>query len=354
MGARQTGKTTLLKEIIKDTSDVLWLNADEPDVSVLLEHATSSRLRQLIGSKRIVIIDEAQRIRDIGLKLKLITDELPEVQLIATGSSSFELANQVNEPLTGRKWQYNLYALSYGEMVAHHGFMEEDRLLPTRLVYGYYPDVVNSPGQEKEVLRQLSDSYLYKDLLTWDKIKKPDRLIKLLQALAHQVGSEISYNNLGNLLGMDNQTVEKYIDLLEKTYVIFRLSAFSRNLRKELKKSRKVYFYDNGIRNALIANFTIPELRSDIGALWENFVISERLKYIQYQQIWSNTYFWRTHDQQEIDYIEERDGQLHAYEIKWNPVRKVVPSKSFTNRYPSHTFDVIRPGNIAGFLTKGE
>jgi hypothetical protein len=351
MGARQTGKTTLLKNSVGREDHVLWMNADEPDIISLFEEVTSTRLKSIFTGKKIVVIDEAQRIPDIGLKMKLITDTMPEIQLIATGSSSFELANGVNEPLTGRKWEYQLFPLSFGEMAAHHGLLEETRLMPHRLVYGYYPDVVTHPGDEKEVLKQLSDSYLYKDILMWERIKKPEKLVKLLQALALQLGSEISYNNLANLLSMDNETVEKYIQILEQTYVIFRLPAYSRNHRKELKRGRKIYFIDNGIRNAILADFKLPELRNDIGALWENFVISERMKYLHYNRIWGNSYFWRTQDQQEIDYIEERAGKLYAFEIKWNPRKKPFLSKSFSNTYPDHIFSFINPENFTEFIT---
>lgn len=351
LGARQTGKTTLLKKIISQKNDVLWLNADEADTIALFENSSSARLKAIFAGKKIVVIDEAQRITDVGLRLKLITDQIPGVQLIATGSSAFELANKVNEPLTGRKWEYKLFPLSFSEMVNYHGFLEENRLMPHRLIYGYYPEVVSNPGQEKEVLKQLSDSYLYKDILMWERIKKPEKLLKLLQALAFQLGSEISYNNLASLLEMDNQTVEKYIQLLEQTFIIFRLPAFSRNHRKELKRGRKIYFFDNGIRNALLANFNLPELRTDIGDLWENFIISERIKYLHYNIIWANSYFWRTQDQQEIDYIEERDGILYAYEIKWNAKKKPFLSKSFANTYPEHEYNIINPQNYEQFLT---
>lgn len=357
IGARQTGKTTLLKQLTQNLEQVLWLNADEPDTVALFDNSSSTRLKAIFARKKTVVIDEAQRISDIGLKLKPITDQIPEIQLIATGSSSFELANKVNEPLTGRKWEYNLFPLSFSEMVQHHGFIEENRLLKHRLIYGYYPEVVTNAGSEKEILKQLTDSYLYKDILMWERIKKSEKLIKLLQALALQLGSEISFNNLGNLLELDNQTVEKYIQLLEQTFVIFRLQAFSRNHHKELKKGRKIYFYDNGIRNALIANFSLPELRQDIGALWENFIISERVKYLHYNNLWVNSYFWRTQDQQEIDYIEEKDGVLSAFEIKWNVKKEARLSKSFSKAYPNHQFNVINPDNYEQFLIserKGE
>lgn len=351
LGARQTGKTTLLKKIVSQKNSVLWLNADEPDTIALFENSSSSRLKTIFSGKKIVVIDEAQRISDIGLKLKLITDEIPEIQLIATGSSAFELANKVNEPLTGRKWEYKLFPLCFSEMVDSHGLLEENRLMPHRLIYGYYPEVVCNPGRENEILKQLSDSYLYKDILMWERIKKPEKLLKLLQALAFQLGSEISYNNLASFLEMDNQTVEKYIQLLEQTFIIFRLPAFSRNHRKELKRGRKIYFYDNGIRNALLANFNLLELRTDIGALWENFIISERIKYLHYNNIWANSYFWRTQDQQEIDYIEERGGILYAYEIKWNVKKKPLLSKSFAKTYPEHEYSIINPQNHEQFIT---
>ncbi|NIJ55732.1 ATP-binding protein [Dyadobacter arcticus] len=350
LGARQVGKTTLLSKLFPNQQDTLWLNGDEPDVRALFETATSSRFRQLFIGKRNVVIDEAQRIPDIGLKLKLITDNLKDIQLIATGSSSFELANKVNEPLTGRKWEYKMFPLSFGEMVAHHGLLEEKRLLTQRLVYGYYPDIINHPGEEKETLKQLTDSYLYKDVLMWENIQKPEKLLRLLQALAFQVGSQVSFSELGQISGLDNKTVEKYINLLEQVFVIFRLGSFSRNLRNELKNSRKFYFYDNGVRNALIANFSQPELRTDIGALWENFIVSERMKFISYNGIWANHYYWRTKQQTEIDYLEETDGKLYAYEFKWSPKARATFSKAFSNAYPQSEFKVINSENFDEFL----
>jgi uncharacterized protein len=353
-GARQTGKTTLLSSMFRDRSDTLWLDADEADVKALFGNPTSSRLKMLFSGKKNIVIDEAQRIKNIGIKLKLITDHIKEIQLIATGSSSFELANEINEPLTGRKWEYQLFPLSFGEMADHTGVLEEIRLLPHRLVFGCYPEVVTKPGFEKEILKQLTDSYLYKDILMWERIKKPDKLVRLLQSLAFQVGNEVSYNDLGNNLELDNQTVEKYIQLLEQTFVIFRLGAFNRNLRKELKRSRKIYFYDNGIRNSLIANFNQPEIRNDTGALWENFIIAERIKFIRNNNLWANTYFWRTQDQQEIDYIEERDGKLYAFEFRWNPKSKARLSKTFSSAYPETQFEVITPDNFETFLGYSE
>lgn len=350
MGARQVGKTTLLKTLFPNQKELLWLNGDELDVQALFSKISATRLKALIGNKRIVVIDEAQRIEDIGLRLKLITDSIPEVQLIATGSSSFELANKVNEPLTGRKWEYKMFPISFLEMVQHHGILEEKRLLPHRLIYGYYPDVVNNQGAEKEVLKQLSDSYLYKDVLALEQIQKPNKLLKLLQALAFQVGAQVSYNELGQLCGLDSKTVDKYIDLLEKTFVIFKLGSFSRNLRNELKNSKKIYFYDNGIRNALIANFNQVENRSDIGALWENFLISERIKHLHYSGKWVNYWYWRTKDQKEIDFIEESDGKINAYEFKWNPKATEKRPKLFLKNYKNASFKLVHRDNFEDFL----
>ncbi len=350
LGPRQVGKTTLLKALFKNATETIWLNADEIDVQSLFANISAKRLQAIIGNKKIIIIDEAQRIPEIGLRMKLITDQMPEVQLIATGSSAFELSNKLNEPLTGRKWEFKMYPISFQEMVNHHGLLDEMRLLPHRLIYGYYPDVVNHPGNEKEILKQLSDSYLYKDILLIDQIKKPEALVKLLQALAFQVGSQVSYHELAQVCGLDGKTIEKYMMLLEQSYIIFRLTSFSRNLRNELKKSRKIYFYDNGIRNALIANFNQIENRADIGALWENYLVSERVKYLAYQQKWVNHWYWRTTEQQEIDYLEEENGKLTAYEFKWSPTAKVSIPNAFKQSYPLAEINIIHRENFYEFL----
>lgn len=351
-GPRQTGKTTLLHQVLDEMQGVMWLNGDEADVQQLFENASSTRFKSVFGENKTIVIDEAQRITSIGLKLKLITDQIKEVQLIATGSSALELANRTQEPLTGRKWEYFLYPVSFGEMVMHQGLLEEKRMISQRLVYGSYPEIINNPGREKEILKLLTDSFLYKDVLMLDGLKKPSKLIALLQALAFQTGSEVSYSELGRITGLDNQTVEKYIDLLEKTFVIFRLGALNRNLRKELKRGRKIYFYDNGVRNALIAQFGSIELRADRGALWENYLMAERRKYLAYNQMWVNSYFWRTQDQQEIDYVEEHDGQFLAWEFKWNPASNARLSKTFENAYPGAAYQVISPNNVEDFLLK--
>lgn len=349
-GPRQTGKTTLLHQIFDNKPGILWLNGDEADVQQLFEKGSSDRLRTIFGENQTVIIDEAQRIANIGTALKLITDEISDKQVIATGSSSFELANRTQEPLTGRKWEYFLFPVSFGEMVVHHGLLQEKRMIPHRLVFGCYPEVISNPGKEKELLKLLTDSFLYKDILMIEGLKKPAKIVALLQALAFQTGNEVSYNELGRTIGLDNQTVEKYIDLLERAFVIFRLGALNRNLRKELKRGRKIYFYDNGVRNALIAQFGPIELRPDRGVLWENYLMSERRKYLAYNGLWVNSYFWRTQDQQEIDYVEEEDGRFKAWEFKWNPQAKARLSKTFSNAYADPEFRIITPENVEDFL----
>jgi predicted AAA+ superfamily ATPase len=350
MGSRQTGKTSLLAEIFPSEQDALWLSGDDVDVQGMMENMTAQRMRMLLGDRKAIVIDEAQRIKDIGLRMKVITDQMKDVQLVATGSSAFELANRLNEPLTGRKWEYQLYPLSFAEMVAHHGLLTEKRLLTHRLVYGYYPEVVTSTGNERNVLKMLSDSYMYKDVLAMGNIKKSDKLLTLLQAIAFQVGDQVSYSELASTVGIDVKTVESYIDVLEKCYIIFRLPSLSRNLRNELKNNRKIYFYDNGIRNALISNFSQMELRTDSGALWENFAISERIKFTAYNQLWCNRYFWRTHEQKEIDYVEDSDGILSAFEFKYNPKKKVIVPKHFAEAYPDAKFKVITPDNFEEFV----
>ena len=350
MGARRTGKTTLFRQLLESEDNVLWMSGDEPDVRGLFENITSTRLKAIIGNARIVVIDEAQRITDIGIKLKLITDHMPEVQLLASGSSSFDLANKINEPLTGRKWEYKLFPLSFAELVGETNLLEEKRMIPHRMVYGSYPDVVTHQGNEIAILRELTQSYLYKDILEFDKIHKPDKLAKLLQALAYQIGSEVSFNELAQLCDLDAKTITNYVAILEQAYIIFRLGSFSRNLRNELKSSRKIYFYDNGIRNAIIGNFSQVENRDDVGALFENYVISECVKRKEYTSDYANSWFWRNTNQQEIDYIEEKDGQLNAFELKWNPKRKCSAPLSFRNAYPNASFTVIHHDNIEELL----
>lgn len=352
IGARQIGKTTLLKQVLLNCKEKsLWLNADESDVKRKLENATTStQLLQLFGNAKLIVIDEAQQVEDIGLKLKLIIDTNPELQIIATGSSAFELLQKSNEPLTGRKKEYHLYPISFSEMVNHTSLLTEQRLLENRLIYGSYPEVINNPGNEKEVLKEIANSYLYKDVLRYDGIKKASVIDKLLVALALQVGSEVSYNELAKTIGnINSATVEKYIDLLEKAFVVYKLPALSRNLRNEIKKGKKIYFYDNGIRNTIINNFNPLALRNDKGALWENFLMSERMKKNSYTKHYCNTYFWRTFDQAEVDYIEEYDGALHVFEFKWKSNNKKVPA-SLLNSYTVNSTTMVDTDNYEGFI----
>ena len=358
IGPRQVGKTTLLKNILTSISSekkVQFWNCDESDVRQFLSEANSAKLKSFVGNSDFIVIDEAQRVKDIGLTIKLLHDSFPNVQLAVTGSSSLDLSNSINEPLTGRKFEYNLFPFSTNELVNHTSMLEEMRLLKNRLVYGFYPDVVNNPGEEKEILTNIVNSYLYKDVFEFQDIRKSSVIEKLVQALALQVGSEVSFNELGNLLGIDTVTVQRYVDLLEKAYVIFHIRSFSRNVRNELKKSIKIYFYDNGVRNSVISNFSPVELRSDIGALWENFLISEKIKNNAYHNKHAKYYFWRTTQKQEIDFIEEVDQNLFAYEFKYNP--KKVNSKcpvTFSNNYPNVPFEVITSENYMDFVVHEE
>jgi predicted AAA+ superfamily ATPase len=349
LGPRQTGKTTLFRSLSSEMNDFLFLDCDDAIVREHLSAPKTETLKQIIGKHKSIFIDEAQRIKNIGLTLKIITDQISEVQLFVSGSSAFELSNELNEPMTGRKWEYLLLPISWSEYEDHTGFLKSEQLLETRLIYGMYPDVINNPGDEKEVLNQLSGSYLYKDLLAFKGIRKPEILEKILLALALQICNEVSYNELSSLIGIDKNTISSYIDLLEKAFVIFRLHPFARNIRNEISTNRKIYFYDNGIRNALIANYNPLSLRQDIGALWENFMISERVKYLNNNRKLSNIYFWRTTQKQEIDYIEESDGNITAYEFKWNPKAKPKFSKTFTNNYTAET-KVINRKNFREFL----
>jgi uncharacterized protein len=350
-GARQTGKSTLSEFLIqKQEESSLSLNGDDSDVRALFQEANATKLRSIIGNHKIVLIDEAQRIQEIGLAIKIIVDQMKGVQVIATGSSSFDLASKINESLTGRKYEFLLFPFSFGEMVAHHGLLEEKRLLDHRMLYGYYPEVVTHPGEEVERLKLLASSYLYKDLLMLDKINKPAMLEKLVQALAWQVGSEVSLDEISRLLGIDRKTVEKYIDLLEKAFVIFQVPAFSQNVRTEIRKGKKIYFCDCGIRNAVINHFQPIVMRTDKGALWENFVVAERLKFLRNQGKDTKLHFWRTTQQQEIDLIETDAGNLSAIEIKYNPATKPKFSSTFTGAYPHAQLINVNSTNIESFL----
>lgn len=350
-GPRQVGKTTLLRQLVDQRNEkTLWLNCDNPDDRSDLTDATVTSLTNLIGSNTLVIVDEAQRVKNIGLTLKLIVDNIPNAQVIASGSSALELANEINEPLTGRKREFHLYPFSTQEMAEDSSEREEKRLLETRMIYGFYPEVVKNPNDARDILEEITSSYLYKDILTLDQVRKPVILQKLLLALALQVGSEITFNELGNTIGIDKETAEKYLDLLEKSFVVFRLNSFNRNMRREIKKGKKVYFWDNGIRNAIVNNFNSLSLRNDVGSLWENFIISERMKFLHYNKIRSNVFFWRTTTGKEIDWIEERDGKIYAFEAKWNPKRSSFLPQGFEEAYPESTFQIVNSENYMSVL----
>jgi len=349
-GARQTGKSTMLKQLLKDRKDVLWLYGDQPHTQSLFHEISAQKIKTMIGGKKIVVIDEAQMIMDIGTKLKIFTDYVDGVKIIATGSSSFDLANRVNEPLTGRKWEYHLLPFSFREMAQAGSIHEEMSCLETRLIYGYYPEVVLNPGEEKERLLELVNSYLYKDVLVWENLHKAEKVTKLLQALAFQIGSQVSYSEIAGLTGLDGKTVEKYIDLLEKAFVIYRLTSFSNNLRNELKNSKKIFFYDNGVRNALISAFNPLELREDTGQLFENFIMAEFLKKDLYAKNFARRWFWRTRQKQEIDLIHEKEGVFTAYEIKWNEKRKTSCPFPFRSAYPDVNFCVVNRENFIEYL----
>lgn len=346
-GPRQVGKTTLIKEVLKGR-DFLFLDGDDPFVRTRLTNPNTKEIESIIGSATIVFIDEAQRIENIGISAKIINDQFKQVQLIMSGSSAFELRNQTNEPLTGRKWEYFLYPVSYEEYEKSAGHVNAVSDLESRLVYGFYPDVINNRGEEREILNEITQSYLFKDILAYGNIKKTDALENILRALAFQVGNEVSYNELAQLTGVDKNTVATYIRLLELSYIVYPLTSFSRNLRNEIKTNRKIYFYDNGVRNALIQNFNPVKLRNDIGALWENFLISERLKYNSYHRIFSNCYFWRTKQQQEVDYVEERDGTISGFEFKWNSKAKMTIPRNFTSAYGANV-TIISKENFREF-----
>jgi uncharacterized protein len=351
-GARRVGKTTLVREIQKKFQDnSLYLNCDEPDIREALTGKTSTELKSFIGPKQLVIIDEAQRVRNIGITLKLIVDNYPEIQIISTGSSSFELSNQTVEPLTGRKYEYFLYPFSISELKSIYSDLEINRLLEKRMIFGMYPEIITGEFDNERNLKEITKSYLYKDVLQYQNIRNPEVLEKLLQALALQLGNEVSYNELSNTLGIDKKTVQSYITILEKAFVIFRLGPFSKNLRNEIKKLRKIYFIDTGIRNALINNLNPFSLRNDIGVLWENFLIVERIKNNSNNFLGKNIYFWRTHQKEEVDLIEKSANNISAYEFKWkNKKSREKAPKAFSDKYKNINFKIIDRTNYQEFL----
>jgi predicted AAA+ superfamily ATPase len=355
IGPRQVGKTTLLQTIYNVfAQEKFWYNADDADVRELFRNPSKTKLKPIFANKKLIVIDEAQRLENAGLTLKIMIDNYKDVQIIATGSSAFELNDKLKESLTGRKFEYYLFPISTEELIQDTSYFEENRILEQRLLYGFYPEVINNPGQENLILRSIADSVLYKDLFALEAVKKPYLLENILKALALQVGSEVSYNELAQIVGADKETIERYIYLLEQSFVVFRLQALSRNVRNELKRSRKIYFYDNGIRNILINNFSPLALRNDKGALWENYLVSERKKRNHYHHYYCNTYFWRTTQQQEVDYIEERNGILHAFEFKYSDNKRTRLPLTFSKAYPDHTYSVCTTTNYQEFVQKSD
>lgn len=348
IGPRQVGKTTLIKSQLLD-GEYLFLDADDPTVRNLLDKPNTEKLKSIIGKNKVVFIDEAQRVAGIGITLKIIVDQFKEVQLLVSGSSSFDLSNELNEPLTGRKWEYELLPISWEEYENQHGYLIAEQQLENRLLYGFYPDVLNNPGEEKEILKQLVNSYLYRDILAYSKIRKPEVLEKLVQSLALQIGSEVNYNELSQIVGVDKNTVASYIDILQKGFVIFKLGSYSRNLRNEIKKNRKIYFYDNGVRNMILGNFNNLGLRQDAGALWENFLIAERVKQNLYKSSLAKIYFWRTKQQQEVDFVEDLEGAVTGFEFKWAAKKRARLPKTFVEAYSSKE-KIIDKANFREFV----
>jgi hypothetical protein len=349
-GPRQVGKTFLCKHFLNKHKNSLYLNCDEPDVEKALTNKTSTTLKQYIGNKTLIIIDEAQRVKNIGITLKLLIDTYPKIQILATGSSSFDLANKISEPLTGRVFEFKLFPFSIDEISQKMSNIEIDRNFNNFLKFGSYPElIINSFKNAKETCNLIAQKYLYKDVLKFENLKSPELLEKILQALALQIGNEVSYTELASLLSINKITIEKYVNLLEKSFVIFKLKPFSRNLRKELGKMRKIYFYDLGIRNSLIQNFNDLELRTDTGALFENFCIVERMKKNFNNGRFLNSYFWRTYDQKEIDLIEEEGGILKGFEFKLHK-NKFKKPQEFLNTYKKSSINLINKENFLNFI----
>ena len=354
-GARRVGKTTLCEMILNKPQyqkQAGYINCELLQNKTVLETTNSELLKEFIGNKKLLVLDEAHKIKDIGLILKILVDTFPDIQIIATGSSSFELTNELSEPLTGRTRTYLLLPLSYGEIKDNQDFATVNAKLDNILRFGTYPSVYDQGEEEaKEELNDIASKYLYKDILELEGLKRTDLLLNLLRALAFQVGSEVSYTELATLLKEHPITVQKYVELLEKCFVIFRLRPNSRNLRKEIANKNKIYFYDLGIRNTIIQSYNPLGLRNDIGALWENFCVVERLKYNQNRRLFVNSYFWRSYSQKEIDYLEEKDNKLTTFEFKWQDSKKQTIPEEFRKAYPDSSFQIITRHNYWQFLT---
>jgi predicted AAA+ superfamily ATPase len=348
-GARQVGKTTLFTTMFGEKQGLLWLNADETHVRERLQILSVENFKGIIGKNTWVVIDEIQRIPNAGLMIKLLIDNFKDVQFLATGSSALDIAETIFEPLTGRHLLFHLHSLMLAEMYNNLSAFEIEQKIPFHLVYGCYPDVYNNPSDAATLLKNLANQYLYKDVLVWKDIRKPQLLDKLLQLLAHQIGSEVSLAELANQLKVKSETVESYIDLLEKSFVVYRMPAFSNNPRKEISKMHKIFFWDNGIRNAIIDNFDDTSIRTDVGKLWENFIITERMKWLAWNNPSAKSYFWRNYNQSEVDYLEVNKKQIMAYEMKWNTAKKHKVTAAFTNTYPEAQTEIITPINFASF-----
>jgi len=351
-GARRVGKTVLVKEILSKMDEpCLSLNGEDINVHDKLARRTVENYRQILGSYKLLYIDEAQKIPEIGLKLKLMVDEIKGLRIIISGSSSFDIYKEAGEPLTGRKYSFNLFALSEREYNQVENSISKTDKIRERLIFGNYPELLHLPDRKDKIdyLNEMVSSYLLKDILVYENIKNSQKIFNLLRLIAFQIGGEVSMQELGNQLAISKNTVEKYLDLLNKVYILHKVDGFSRNLRKEITKNSRWYFLDNGIRNAVIANFNPISARNDTGQLWENYMISERIKYQEYKRVLSNNYFWRTYEQQEIDWVEERDGSLFAYEFKWKESKAKIPSQ-WKNAYPNSTFEVITVNNFENWI----
>ncbi|MFT5917174.1 MAG: putative AAA+ superfamily ATPase [Flammeovirgaceae bacterium] len=351
-GARRVGKTVLVKEILdKIDEPILILNGEDINVHDKLAKRSIENYRQILGSYKFLYIDEAQKIPEIGSKLKLMIDEIEGLRIIISGSSSFDIHKDVGEPLTGRKYTFNLFALSENEYNQVENVISKPDKLHERLVYGNYPELLHLADRtdKADYLNEMVSAYLLKDILAYENIKNSQKIFNLLRLIAFQIGGEVSIQELGSQLGISKNTVEKYLDLLSKVFILHKVEGFSRNLRKEITKNSRWYFLDNGIRNAVIANFNPTRARNDIGALWENYMISERLKFQEYRRISSNNYFWRTYEQQEIDWVEERGGSLFGYEFKWKEQHVKTPTQ-WAKAYPEASLEVIHSGNFGEWL----
>ncbi len=355
LGARRVGKTLLLKHLIDHAihEPFEFLNGEDMAVQALLAQRTAENYKRLLGDKKLLIIDEAQKVDGIGQILKFMVDSIEGLKVIATGSSVFDLANKLGEPLTGRKYTFKIFPLAQMEYSSIENIIQTKARLEERLIYGSYPELVHLPSNEEKAayLNEMVDAYLLKDILEFDGIRNSDKMFDLLRLIAFQIGKEVSLDELGRQLALSRNTVEKYLDLLSKVFVIYKLSGFSRNLRSEISKTNRWYFYDNGIRNALIRNFNPLAIRNDAGELWENYVLSERVKYQNYTNKQAGNFFWRTYEQQEIDWIEESGGKLMAYEIKWNPAKTARVPTAWAKAYPESSFQVIHPENYLDWIS---